>query len=561
MNNYTKDLILDVGKKYLLSPVYAKQGDMASRYLKITMMNGDSQYKPASGNTAKFRALKPDGNSVMNPATINSDGTVTCELTAQTLACAGIVKADVVILDGNSKALASASFDIAVERAPIGEDIESKDEFKEILELIDEASAAVSAANTATSKANTAASSANTAASSANSAAEQALTAKASAEEAAEKANTAADTVAAIDDTAVSTTAWSSKHIVDTLCPEINETGNPVQCYPVEGYPLDVVASWEPTQEGSGDPSPDNIRPITGRDSVQIQACGENLVDIADFTLSVDDNTRAEEFYLPTSLPAGTYVINLNNSNANSNLGIQLIHKEGTAREIMKSVSSFPATVTLTKSLAYCYFYISNTAGNSTAVSEVTITTAQAEYTPYTGTTKTLTLPETIYGGSVANDGAGLKEWGFVSFDGTEKWFEGGATKELISLSVASLNADGIHGKCSTFPYSYNYNGDCILAASDTIRTGLALGKKFTITSWKAFLAEQYAAGTPVQIAYKLAEPTSFTATGGGELTGLDGLNNVLTDADSVTVEGREDIRHTIKELQDALASVSTTEG
>lgn len=192
MNNYTKNLALDIGKKYLLSPVYAKQGDMASRYLTITLMNGDEQYKPASGNTAKFRALKPDGNSVMNTATINSDGTVTCELTAQTLACAGIVKADVVILDGNSKALASASFDIAVERAPIGEDIESKDEFKEILELIDEASAAVSAANTAASKANTAASSASTAAGKANTAASSATSAASSAGTAASSANSAA---------------------------------------------------------------------------------------------------------------------------------------------------------------------------------------------------------------------------------------------------------------------------------------------------------------------------------------------------------------------------------
>lgn len=40
MNNYTKSLTLDIGKRYLLAPVYAKQGDMASRYLKITMMNG-----------------------------------------------------------------------------------------------------------------------------------------------------------------------------------------------------------------------------------------------------------------------------------------------------------------------------------------------------------------------------------------------------------------------------------------------------------------------------------------------------------------------------------------
>lgn len=73
---------------------------------------------------------------------------------------------------------------------------------------------------------------------------------------------------AVIDDTAVGTDAWSSKHLVDVLCPPLDETGNPVQCYPVAGYLLGCKVSWDPTQEGNGDPSPDNIRPISGRDSV-----------------------------------------------------------------------------------------------------------------------------------------------------------------------------------------------------------------------------------------------------------------------------------------------------
>lgn len=37
-----------------------------------------------------------------------------------------------------------------------------------------------------------------------------------------------------IDDTTVTDSApWSSKHIIDTLCPPLDETGNPVVCYPV----------------------------------------------------------------------------------------------------------------------------------------------------------------------------------------------------------------------------------------------------------------------------------------------------------------------------------------
>ena len=80
------------------------------------------------------------------------------------------------------------------------------------------------------------------------------------------------------DDSTIGENPWSSKHIVDMLCPEIKESGNPVLCYPVAGYPLGVKASWEPVQEGSGDPSPENIRPIKGRDSVTITRQEDNQV-------------------------------------------------------------------------------------------------------------------------------------------------------------------------------------------------------------------------------------------------------------------------------------------
>ena len=82
-----------------------------------------------------------------------------------------------------------------------------------------------------------------------------------------------------IDDAAVSEDApWSSKHIIDMLCPPLEESGNPVVCYPVAGYPLGVKAKWEPVQEGSGTPSPENIRPINGRDSVTITRQEDNQV-------------------------------------------------------------------------------------------------------------------------------------------------------------------------------------------------------------------------------------------------------------------------------------------
>jgi SpoU rRNA methylase family enzyme len=67
--------------------------------------------------------------------------------------------------------------------------------------------------------------------------------------------------------------------------------------------------------------------------------------------------------------------------------------------------------------------------------------------------------------------------------------------------------------------------------------------------------AAQYAAGTPVQVCYKLAKPVPFTATGAQPIPALAGVNTVLTDADSATVTGRADPIKRITDLEDAVAS------
>lgn len=64
-------------------------------------------------------------------------------------------------------------------------------------------------------------------------------------------------------------------------------------------------------------------------------------------------------------------------------------------------------------------------------------------------------------------------------------------------------------------------------------------------------------AGTPVQIAYKLATPTPFTATGAQPMPALAGANTVLTDADSATVTGRADPIKKITDLEAAVASIN----
>ena len=71
-----------------------------------------------------------------------------------------------------------------------------------------------------------------------------------------------------------------------------------------------------------------------------------------------------------------------------------------------------------------------------------------------------------------------------------------------------------------------------------------------------AYIAEQYAAGTPVQLAYKLAAPSSFTVTGGGPISAISGANTFSTDADTLTITGRADPIHTINVLTNRVVAL-----
>lgn len=77
-----------------------------------------------------------------------------------------------------------------------------------------------------------------------------------------------------IDDTAItSTNPWSSAHIIDVLCPKASVSGNPVVVKDALGGVglTKCKATFTLTQAGTGTPSPDNIRPISGRDSVKVE--------------------------------------------------------------------------------------------------------------------------------------------------------------------------------------------------------------------------------------------------------------------------------------------------
>ena len=495
---------------------------------------------------------------------------------------------------------------------------------------------------------------------------------------------------AEIDDTTVGADAWSSKHIVDVLCPPISETGNPVQCYPVAGYPLDCKVSWEPTQEGSGTPYPagggknlwgdliqntfvsqqgvsagysgakttgkipcaegdnytlscattfapaprnigvlayfdasdtmlkriantyqraftltapanaayfrascssetdadnvqlekgsaatayapyENIRPIKGRDSVTVERCGKNLLNPAEY----EATTKTINGITFTRLDTGEVVVNGTATgtalfvlikNFPYQISLSTNRNWMIVGENVISAQGLVSGVTLIRPSDNPRLYIRAESGTfvKRAVVQPQIekgTTAPTTYSPYIGQTATLTLPTTIYGGTVdAVTGEGQETWKLLTLDGTENYVEEAPKQYSISLKEVSYSGKCSHFKSITLDELQNH----VVGAYMKYTGKVIFNTNFSsLDEFKHYLRAQFEAGTPIQICYtrtpNVHNPT-FTATGVQPIPALSGVNTVLTDADSATVTGRADPIKRITDLEDAVASMTTT--
>nr|DAI06136.1 MAG TPA: hypothetical protein [Ackermannviridae sp.] len=393
-------------------------------------------------------------------------------------------------------------------------------------------------------------------------------------------ANTAAvaelkEKKAEIDDSAVGADGWSSKHIVDMLCPKIEESGNPVQCYPVSGYPLGVKASWEPTQEGSGDPSPENIRPIKGRTEVKVERCGKNLLknkgnktisgiewtfddqglisikgtirqNLSDYFFWGETVENSEAFTTHVDLVlSSNYITNDSNCIFGVRSDAGLLQNGGRLNRV-----SIPSG---TRIYGVFMRVLNATVDYSGIYAQLELGSTVTPYAPYIGQTNTLTLPETVYGGEVdAVRGEGQETWKLLTLDGTENWKYDDRSFFICTLTNRPKSMKAM---CDRYDGTYASNANALYVENRNLIIGVNTCGFTELNDFIDYLVSQYAAGTPVQICYKPREPVPFTATGAQPLPALAGLNTVLTNADSVTVTVRADPIKRITDLEDAVAS------
>lgn len=383
------------------------------------------------------------------------------------------------------------------------------------------------------------------------------------AEKAAEDAIASASRAEAmIDDSVVKPDkTWSSKHLIDMSHPEVVKSGNPVVCNPVAGYPLGITASWEPIQEGEGAPSPDNIRPIIGWEHVMAHRSGTNLIGLPDTTTNQYNELlklTPEQLDQFNALPRGVPLYFYADIADFTNGELVCVGTAGILGYIRKNGSG---KLNRGKITQVRLVGGASTAGERVYKNIMVGLSGRMPYRPYIGTTNTMTLPKTIYGGEVD----------IVSGDGVETWDQAvitkvNAVKELGTVVRASVTLPSQSKIAKTGNAISNYLPEVVAFVSDTesfyTNQSVCYIKLAKSRLNEASLAgvNEYLASHPLQVVYRLSEQASFNGTGVAEIQAIDGANTILTNADVMTVKCRNAKSYTDSAI-DKLAIRETASG
>lgn len=327
---------------------------------------------------------------------------------------------------------------------------------------------------------------------------------------------------------------------------------------------LGVTVDIECVQAGSGDPSPDNVRPISGWDTVGIEAAGVNIFDKSNVSSvhayfvignsSLMSGSQFETVYLPCK-PSTTYAIK-NTANNRANLAY--------TNEIPAvGVATFGGTqnsITTGADAKYLVAYVYNSAVDSVTFDDVKnvlqIVVGSAvpnDYHPYAGNRYTIQLGQTVYGGTLdVTNGTLTVDRYYVTLANSARvsyhpeestpsiWmrYESGKLAKVTGGRAMS-NIYRIGGGVAPFIAYYGTEIDIYDARFTDEQTALSLLADFKCV---------YTLAKPIVITL---DPVAIAAIAGQ-------TNNVWADAGNVAVEFAADLKHYIdSKIAAAVAALS----
>ena len=287
---------------------------------------------------------------------------------------------------------------------------------------------------------------------------------------------------------------------------------------------------------------PENIRPIIGCNKLGLGAAGKNLCKPDEFTqgdlsegryLTNSVETNNVSGYVPVS-PNTTYTRSSNCVSGSREIALYDANKKFLSR-------TFGETFTTPSNCYFVRLEWESTYPLAESWFQLEIGSTPSAYEPHQGKTHTVQFDHTVYGGKFDwLTGKLIVDKGYIVFNGTEKWeetIEGNIKYIYYSPTEKPQNGYVV---CSHMPFVYDYQGNGMYCHSKLIIVGAGMYSRYgTIAKWKEFLAAEYAAGTPVQVTYKLVTPIDIQLTP-TEIFAISGVNTLYGDGDTITAKFRQ---------------------
>jgi len=382
---------------------------------------------------------------------------------------------------------------------------------------------------------------------------------------------------------------------VDRLTTPFSVTGKMAACRPVPNCLLGAISHIAPLQDGSGDPSPDNIRPITGWMGAKLNRAGRNLLNLEDKATtnwgitattsggvitctgaSTANNTQVIN-YGRLVLPKGTYTLSYeikfgSISGAADDITLFRITNANDAAQYYGVRMNVPkVTFTLasdvTFNLAVFIAKASAVYNDFTLAVQLESGDTATAFEPYQGAEYAAQFGQTVYGGELDWKTGKLRAThAMITLTGEEAWTSSssGAATDYYYMRIGDYgHVVSGNSVCSHYPTEVVNSSSIVIghtvansaAGEDRLLFRPDLSVIATVDAWKAFLSEQYGAGTPVQVCYELTTPPEIQLTP-QQILSLEGTNNLWSDTGDTTVKGPTDPKYRDEQQDQRIAAL-----
>ena len=308
--------------------------------------------------------------------------------------------------------------------------------------------------------------------------------------------------------------------------------------------PLDIIkGKITPVQSGTGTPSPDNVRPISGFSALTVTRTGKNLFNPSDvvegYTSNTDGgikqvNTHNHSSGLIKVVGGEKYII------TTSQVGGQWGAWYDASNNFISGFSGYGNPITAPNNAVYCRFTVEYNDNNPSYASNVMFEKGETHSTfePYNGQTATVNFGQTVYGGVADVTNGKVNVTHALTPLNNKSWVKSGNKFYTMGFDNAPVGVAYTGDFACAIGTPVNKEWNALSVGECCLRSGL-----YSLNKWSfVYCTDAYstveefvsALNADCTITYPLATTTEITTTP-ETVSSISGDNNIFIDTGNLT--------------------------